>query len=119
MGMYGFAFCTCTTPTTYQQLPQHHNTPIITQDATTAKKLAYSKEVATRCITLEGDDFNPTGLLTGGSRNRGPPLLARLATLQELEGSIAQHQEEVSKAQRALDAMSAAGKQYTKYVGGG
>ena len=35
------------------------------QDSGTAKALAFHKEVATRCITLDGDDFNPGGLLTG------------------------------------------------------
>jgi hypothetical protein len=35
------------------------------QDTATAKKLAFAREVNTRCITLEGDDFNPSGLLTG------------------------------------------------------
>ena len=35
------------------------------QDAATAKALAFHREVRTRCITLEGDDFNPGGTLTG------------------------------------------------------
>ena len=35
------------------------------QDSASAKKLAFHKDVHTRCITLEGDDFNPGGLLTG------------------------------------------------------
>ena len=37
----------------------------ILQDTSTAKALAFHKEVRTRCITLEGDDFNPGGTLTG------------------------------------------------------
>lgn len=36
------------------------------QDAGTAKTLAFHKDVRTRCITLDGDDFNPAGTLTGG-----------------------------------------------------
>ena len=35
------------------------------QDAATAKSLAFNKDVRTRCVTLEGDDFNPSGTLTG------------------------------------------------------
>lgn len=35
------------------------------QDASTAKALAFNKDVRTRCITLDGDDFNPGGTLTG------------------------------------------------------
>ena len=37
------------------------------QDSATAKSLAFNKEVRTRCVTLEGDDFNPSGTLTGVS----------------------------------------------------
>jgi chromosome segregation ATPase len=39
-------------------------------DAATAKKLAFAREVERRCVTLEGDDFNPKGLLTGGARQQ-------------------------------------------------
>jgi structural maintenance of chromosome 2 len=35
------------------------------QDAVTARTLAFSREVRTRCVTLDGDDFNPSGTLTG------------------------------------------------------
>lgn len=35
------------------------------QDAGTAKSLAFNKDVRTRCVTLDGDDFNPGGTLTG------------------------------------------------------
>jgi chromosome segregation ATPase len=47
------------------------------QDAGTAKTLAFHKDVRTRCITLEGDDFNPGGTLTGDA------LLPCIATKSE------------------------------------
>ena len=50
------------------------------QDSSTAKTLAFHKEVRTRCITLEGDDFNPGGLLTGLSP-AFQQLLSRLAPM--------------------------------------
>jgi structural maintenance of chromosome 2 len=42
----------------------------VCQDTGSAKKLAFTKEVSTRCVTLDGDDFNPSGTLTGGSRSK-------------------------------------------------
>jgi structural maintenance of chromosome 2 len=42
---------------------------LLLQDTGTAKKLAFAREVNTRCITLEGDDFNPSGLLTGAAHS--------------------------------------------------
>ena len=55
------------------------------QDSGTAKKLAYSREVHQRCITLQGDDFNPSGLLTGGSRANQASVLAGLHELAQAE----------------------------------
>lgn len=39
--------------------------PDIVQDAGIAKTLAFNRDIRTRCITLDGDDFNPGGTLTG------------------------------------------------------
>lgn len=84
----------------------------VCQDAATAKQLAYSREVATRCITLEGDDFNPSGLLTGGSRSRGAPLLARVAQLAEVEEAVEGHEAHIAQARAALAGMATAAKQH-------
>jgi len=42
----------------------------VCQDTLSAKKLAFTREVGARCVTWDGDDFNPSGTLTGGSRNK-------------------------------------------------
>ena len=41
-----------------------------------------------RCITLEGDDFNPSGLLTGGSRAISRSLLTLLHELAAKEADM-------------------------------
>jgi structural maintenance of chromosome 2 len=88
------------------------------QDAATAKKLAFAREVNTRCITLEGDDFNPGGTLTGGSRNRGASILARLHELAAAEEQLSAAQAAHARAAGALQATAAAAAQYKKCVGG-
>jgi len=45
--------------------PPRQGEPAAPQDASTAKALAFAREVKTRCVTLDGDDFNPSGTLTG------------------------------------------------------
>lgn len=50
------------------------------QDSSTAKALAFHKDVRTRCITLEGDDFNPGGLLTGANLTCSLPTLCCLCS---------------------------------------
>lgn len=87
------------------------------QDSATAKKLAFAREINTRCITLEGDDFNPGGTLTGGSRNNSGRLLARLHELAEAEGQLAQAQAALAQAQGAIQATAAAAAQYKKWAG--
>ncbi|PRW61562.1 structural maintenance of chromosomes 2-1 isoform A [Chlorella sorokiniana] len=86
----------------------------ICKDAGTAKKLAFAREVSTRCITLEGDDFNPGGTLTGGSRNKGNSVLARLHELAQTEEGLAAAQAAFDQAQASLQAMAAAAQQYKK-----
>uniref|UniRef100_A0A0K0DTY4 Structural maintenance of chromosomes protein n=1 Tax=Strongyloides stercoralis TaxID=6248 RepID=A0A0K0DTY4_STRER len=39
----------------------------VCSDADVAKRVCFNREVNTRCVTLDGDDYNPSGILTGGS----------------------------------------------------
>ncbi|GLC36640.1 hypothetical protein PLESTB_000125000 [Pleodorina starrii] len=87
----------------------------ICQDGGTAKRLAFSREVNMRCVSLEGDDFNPAGTLTGGSRGNRQCLLAKLAELRAAQASLAQHTSELSEIERQLGAMEAAAREHAKY----
>ncbi|CEF65312.1 Structural maintenance of chromosomes protein [Strongyloides ratti] len=40
---------------------------LVCSDADVAKRVCFNKEVNVRCVTLDGDDYNPSGILTGGS----------------------------------------------------
>ncbi|KAL0051178.1 hypothetical protein WJX82_003135 [Trebouxia sp. C0006] len=86
----------------------------VCKDSSTAKALAFHKEVRTRCITLEGDDFNPGGLLTGGSRNSTASILTRLHALAEAEQQVADHSTALQKAQAALQTMAAAAASHNR-----
>ena len=50
---------------TQSEMEEHAHETVALQDAAAAKTLAFHRDVRTRCITLEGDDFNPGGTLTG------------------------------------------------------
>jgi structural maintenance of chromosome 2 len=82
------------------------------QDAATAKKLAFSREVNARCVTLDGDDFNPSGTLTGGSRNKGGSLLAKLHELTAAEAQLAEASTALREAESALRAMAAVANEH-------
>jgi structural maintenance of chromosome 2 len=57
----------------------------ICYDALIAKKIAFGLEVHNRAVTLVGDDFNPRGFLTGGSRNKGNFLLSKLREIESYQ----------------------------------
>ncbi|KAG0478466.1 hypothetical protein HPP92_013185 [Vanilla planifolia] len=57
-----------------------------------AKEIAFNRDVNSTSVTLEGDVFQPSGLLTGGSRKGGGDILRHLHALseKELELSVCQ-----------------------------
>ncbi|XP_028801071.1 structural maintenance of chromosomes protein 2-1 [Neltuma alba] len=61
-----------------------------------AKEVAFNREIRTPSVTLEGDIFQPSGLLTGGSRKGGGQLLRQLHDLAEAESKLAIHQRRLS-----------------------
>ncbi|KAG2446681.1 hypothetical protein HYH02_008249 [Chlamydomonas schloesseri] len=87
----------------------------ICQDGGTAKRLAFSREVNMRCVSLEGDDFNPAGTLTGGSRGNRTCLLAKLSELSAARGALAQHEAALAEVEGQLRALDAASRDYAKY----
>ncbi|XP_058205713.1 structural maintenance of chromosomes protein 2-1-like [Rhododendron vialii] len=62
-----------------------------------AREVAFNKEIGTPSVTLEGDIFQPSGLLTGGSRKGGGDLLRQLHALAEAESELSVHQKTLSK----------------------
>ncbi|XP_022736183.1 structural maintenance of chromosomes protein 2-1-like isoform X4 [Durio zibethinus] len=62
-----------------------------------AKEVAFNREICTHSVTLEGDIFQPSGLLTGGSRRGGGDVLRQLHDLAEAESKLAEHQKRLSE----------------------
>ena len=47
------------------------------------KLLAFNERVLCRTVTVSGEDFNPAGVLKGGSRPQSTPLLEELEELRK------------------------------------
>lgn len=62
-----------------------------------AKEVAFNRETRTPTVTLEGDIFQPSGLLTGGSRKGGGELLRQLHKLAEAGKELVIHQKKLSE----------------------
>ncbi|KAG5645320.1 hypothetical protein DXG03_006509 [Asterophora parasitica] len=57
---------------------------LICEDAESAKRVTFSKDVGVRCVTLAGDVYDPSGTLSGGSAPSGSGTLIRAQELMEI-----------------------------------
>ncbi|NP_001154943.1 structural maintenance of chromosomes 2 [Nasonia vitripennis] len=60
----------------------------ICKDMNVAKQVAYHRNIMKKCITLQGDVFDPSGVLSGGSAARGGSVLLKLDELKELQYAL-------------------------------
>jgi structural maintenance of chromosome 2 len=78
----------------------------VCNDSATARKLAFHKDVASRCVTLDGDDFNPSGTLTGGSRSKTNSILSQLHALAACEVELSEHKERLATLKAELGVLN-------------
>ncbi|KAK8090813.1 condensin subunit protein [Apiospora phragmitis] len=83
---------------------------LICEDAETAKRVTFDPNVRMRSITLDGDSYDPSGTLSGGSAPNSSGVLITLQKLNDLtrqlgeaQASLAQLQGRISKEKSKLD----------------
>ncbi|CAH4036384.1 unnamed protein product [Pieris brassicae] len=54
---------------------------LVCADLETAKRVTFHPRVRTRCVTLDGDVFDPAGTLSGCARAKGGSVLVMLSEL--------------------------------------
>ncbi|XP_008800994.2 structural maintenance of chromosomes protein 2-1-like [Phoenix dactylifera] len=77
-----------------------------------AKEVAFNRDISTPSVTLEGDIFQPSGLLTGGSRKGGGELLRQLHALAEAESELCIHQRKFSEIEEKIAILLPLQKKY-------
>ncbi|KAJ6013871.1 RecF/RecN/SMC [Penicillium herquei] len=85
---------------------------LICQDADTAKKVTFDPSVRMKSVTLEGDVYDPSGTLSGGSSPNSSGVLVTLQKLNEItkelrskERQLATLEENMNKERKKLDAV--------------
>ena len=63
---------------------------LVCADADTAKKVTFDPNVRMRSITLEGDAYDPSGTLSGGSSPKSSGMLVTLQKLNEITRQLAE-----------------------------
>jgi structural maintenance of chromosome 2 len=86
---------------------------LICADAATAKRITFDPAVRMKSITLEGDSYDPSGTLSGGSSPNSSGVLVTLQKLNELtkelrvqEKTLAELQNTMAKEKKKLDQAS-------------
>jgi structural maintenance of chromosome 2 len=93
-------------------------TTLICQDAETAKRVTFDPSVRLKSVTLEGDVYDPSGTLSGGSSPNSSGVLVILQQLHEVtskmqvsERELQQLQEMMQRERSKLDATRGTQKQ--------
>lgn len=72
---------------------------LVCDDAETAKKVTFDPAVRTKSVTLEGDVYDPSGTLSGGSSPSSSGVLVTLGKLNELTKEITVLESELNELQ--------------------
>ena len=66
-----------------------------------------------RSVTLEGDEFSPSGTLSGGSAPKGPGILSAMKQLQDISAELEHKQHELVRVQKELRQLCEMEKQFS------
>lgn len=75
---------------------------LVAADASTAKKVTFDPSVRLKSVTLEGDVYDPSGTLSGGSAAQGSGVLLTLQKLNAITAELCQEEEKLAKLDRAM-----------------
>lgn len=66
---------------------------LICMDAETAKQVTFNRNVHTKSVTLEGDVYDPSGTLQGGSKPSSAGILTKMQTLKDIKKELESHKQ--------------------------
>lgn len=75
---------------------------LVCEDADTAKRVTFDPSVRLKSVTLEGDVYDPSGTLSGGSSPNSSGVLIKLQKLNETNIQLSKHEAELSELQALM-----------------
>ncbi|OMJ23163.1 Structural maintenance of chromosomes protein 2 [Smittium culicis] len=85
---------------------------LICEDAVSAKTVTFNKAVKLKSVTLEGDVYDPSGTLQGGSRPSNSGILEKLSLLNEVRSRMYDVESSIRELTKKLDSVSSMKKIY-------
>ncbi|KAF9559990.1 Structural maintenance of chromosomes protein 2 [Mortierella alpina] len=87
---------------------------LICADAESAKKVTFHQEVRMKSVTLDGDVYDPSGTLQGGSKPSGGGILISLQELHGLRSQLAARRQTLHQIDQELAGLSQEGRAYAE-----
>lgn len=84
---------------------------LICEDPETAKKVTFNDKIRTGSITLEGDNYDPEGRLSGGSRRTSGSLISKFAKYKSLKDEITKIRDRLNQISGVLRRMNQVAEQ--------
>lgn len=75
---------------------------LVCEDADTAKKVTFDPSVRLKSVTLDGDVYDPSGTLSGGSSPNSSGVLVTLQKLNDINIQLLKHEVELSELQAMM-----------------
>ncbi|KAJ4435376.1 hypothetical protein ANN_17990 [Periplaneta americana] len=68
----------------------------ICKDMDTAKRVTFHERIMRKCVTLDGDVFDPSGTLSGGARAKGTALLLQLGDANKAQDVLSDREQRIA-----------------------
>ena len=85
---------------------------LVCESLEVARKVTFHPSIRARSVTVEGDVFEPSGVVEGGSRSRGGCVLSLLAKANKARSRVAGKERELESARREWSEMRAKNERY-------
>ena len=77
-----------------------------------ARKVTFNPAIRARTVTVEGDVFEPSDIVEGGSRRGGAPVLSLLSKANKVRGELDAKERELNASWRELSEMRKRAEKY-------
>lgn len=74
----------------------------ICKDMETAKRIAFHEKIMKKCVTIEGDIFDPAGTLSGGAPSKTGSVLLKMEELRETRNLLKRKEQHLAEVERTL-----------------
>lgn len=85
---------------------------LIAKDIQSAKAVTFDRSVNLKSVTLEGDIYDPSGQLSGGSKSASGGMLAKMQQIKKLSIKLRILESELSQIRAQLEQISSVNKYY-------